>query len=145
MKIAIGSDHAGFPLKEKIKDLLVQKGIEVIDKGCYNTDSVHYPEFGAAVAKAVAAGEAGRGILVCGTGIGMSMIANRFHGVRATLCHDEFTATACREHNNSNLLCLGARVLDELQALKLVEIWLATEYAGGRHQTRLDLIEELSK
>jgi len=145
MKIAIGSDHAGFPLKEKIKELLAQKNIEVIDKGCYDTQSVHYPEFGAAVAKAVAACEVSRGILVCGTGIGMSMIANRFQGVRATLCHDEFTASAAREHNDSNLLCLGARVLDEALAIKLVEIWLSTEYAGGRHQIRLDLIEELSK
>lgn len=145
MKIAIGSDHAGFALKEKIKELLTQKGLEVIDKGCYNTDSVHYPQFGAAVAKAVADCEVSRGILVCGTGIGMSMVANRFHGVRATLCHNEFTATAAREHNDSNLLCLGARVLDEALALKLVDIWLTTEYAGGRHQTRLDLIEELSK
>jgi len=141
--IAIGSDHAGFRLKEKIKDFLRKKGVEFCDFGPENEDPVDYPDFGKKVAKAVSQGEAERGILICGSGLGMTIVANKFKGVRATLCHDEYTAKMSRAHNDSNLLTLGARVLDEETALKIVEIWLDTPFEGGRHLRRLNKIKEI--
>ena len=142
MDIIIGSDHAGFAAKEYIKTLLAARGLTVEDKGCFSEESVHYPEYGKAVARAVAQGEAPRGILVCGTGIGMSIAANKIKGIRAALCHDAFTAKACREHNDANILCLGARVLTLEQIKEIVEIWLDTPFAGGRHALRVAMLEE---
>ena len=139
-KIVIGSDHAGFETKAMLIEMLTARGLEVTDCGCYGTESVNYPEYGIAVAEAVSTGKVSRGILICGTGIGMSIVANKFDGVRATLCKDEFTANACREHNNSNILVLGARVTEPEMIKTITNIWLDTEFAGGRHQTRLDMI-----
>ena len=139
--IAIGSDHAGFKAKEYIKALLEDEGLEYRDFGCYSGESVHYPLYGGAVAKAVAGGECIRGILVCGTGIGMSITANKYAGIRAALCHDVFTAVASREHNDANILVMGARVLNEEQMREIVELWLKTPFAGGRHAERLAMIE----
>ncbi|MDX2470023.1 MAG: ribose 5-phosphate isomerase B [SAR324 cluster bacterium] len=140
--IPIGSDHAGFTLKAKIIELLKNHGFVPQDEGCYDESSVHYPQIGKRVASLVAENRVKRGILICGTGIGMSITANRFKGVRGTLCHDESTASMAREHNDSNLLVLGARVLSEDLALKIVQTWLDTPFAGGRHQDRLNMIEE---
>lgn len=138
MKIAIGCDHGGFELKNAVIDLLKSEGCEILDQGCYNTDSVDYPDFAKAVCRTVAAQEADRGILICGTGIGMSIAANRFNGIRAALCHELFTARMSREHNNANVLCLGARVIGPGLALEVVRTWLHTEFGGGRHQRRID-------
>ena len=145
MKIAIGSDHAGFAAKEEIKKYLEAKGFQVEDKGCYSEESVHYPQYGAAVAKAVQSGEAERGVLICGTGIGMSITANKFAGIRATLCHDGFTAEASREHNNANILVMGARVIDTDMMKHIVDIWFNTAFGGGRNQLRLDMISDREK
>ena len=142
MDIIIGSDHAGFEVKEYVKTLLLERGLTVEDKGCFSTESVHYPIYAKAVAHGVAAGEAPRGILICGTGIGMSIAANKVKGIRAALCHNAFTAQACREHNDANILCLGARVLTQEQIREIVEIWLDTEFAGGRHAIRVAMLEE---
>ena len=145
MKIPIGSDHAAFSAKAAVMKFLQQQGYEPVDMGCFSEESVHYPEFGAKVASAVSRGEYEKGILLCGTGIGMSLVANKFRGVRATLCHDEFTAKACREHNDSNLLVMGARVLSEEEIINITRIWLETEFAGGRHSLRLAMIEALEQ
>ena len=145
MKIAIGSDHAGYEAKEMIKEHLQKKGYELEDMGCHGTDSVHYPIYGAAVAGAVCAGKAERGVLICGTGIGMSITANKFPGIRATLCHDEFTASASREHNDANILVMGARVLEPEMMKTITDIWFSTEFGGDRHQTRLNLISDIEK
>jgi ribose 5-phosphate isomerase B len=138
--IAIGSDHAGFAAKEFIKTLLAKEGLAVQDYGCFDEQSVPYPLFGQAVAEAVAHGECGRGILVCGTGIGMSIVANKYAGIRAALCHDAFTATCSREHNDANILVLGARVLSQEQIKEITKIWLETPFADGRHAERLAMI-----
>ncbi len=143
MKIAIGSDHAGFPLKERIKRFLVDKGHEVIDFGTTSQNSTHYPLFAKEVSLAVQRGEAERGILVCGTGIGMSITANKFKGVRAALCFNEYMARMSRLHNDANVLCLGDRVLGEDLALSIVEVWLETPFEGGRHAKRVELIREI--
>lgn len=140
--VIIGSDHAGFAAKEQVRAYLAAKGIEVVDTGCYSEESVHYPVYAKKVATAVGSGQFRRGILICGTGIGMSMVANRFKGVRAALCHNAFTATACREHNDANVLCLGARVLDFEQMKEIIDLWLETEFAGGRHAERLAMFDE---
>jgi ribose 5-phosphate isomerase B len=141
MKIAIASDHAGYELKEKIKKALEQFHIEYEDLGPAGTDSVDYPDYARPVAEAVQNGF--RGILCCGTGIGMSIAANKFKGVRAALCHDEFTARMCRQHNDANVLILGGRVLKEAgQVAGIVKTWLETAFEGGRHQRRLDKIRE---
>jgi len=143
MKIAIGCDHAAYEEKEAVKAYLAEKGIEVEDKGCYSPERANYPVHGAAVAEAVQKGEADRGILICGTGIGMSIVANKFKGIRATLCHNAFTAQACREHNDSNVLCMGARVIGLDVMKEIVDIWLTTEFGGGRHAERLAIIAEV--
>ena len=143
-KIVIGSDHGGFGLKEIIVTELKRDGVEVYDLGCFNTTSVHYPEIGRQVAQKVADGEYPRGILICGTGIGMSIIANRINRVRATLCHDQLTAKLSREHNNSNILVLGGRILGIETAKAILEVWLKTDFIGGHHQQRLDMIENYS-
>ena len=138
MDLAIGCDHGGIDLKNLVVALLQEEGCRVIDKGCHTHDSVDYPDFAQAVCAAVNSGEVQRGILICGTGIGMSMAANRHPGIRAALCHELFTARMSREHNDANILCLGARVIGPGLALEIVRTWLHTDFAGGRHQTRID-------
>jgi len=139
--IVIASDHAGVDLKVRILEDLRDGGNEIRDLGPADLSSVDYPDFGHKVAAAVVAGEAGTGILICGTGIGMSMTANRHPGVRAALCHDAFTAEMARRHNDANVLCMGARVIGVGVAEQVVRIFLDTPFEGGRHQRRVDLIE----
>ena len=141
--VIIGCDHAAYPLKEAIKAFLTQKGIAVEDAGAFSQASVDYPDFGAKVAGAVSRGDFSRGILLCGSGIGMSMVANRFPHVRAALCTDLFAAIMCRKHNDANVLVLGGRVTGEGLALEMVEAWLDTAFEGGRHQARLDKFDGL--
>jgi len=139
MNVAIGSDHAGIQLKKQIKNLLNKKGISVTDMGTDSTESVDYPEFAAKVARVVADGDYSRGILICGTGIGMSIAANKINGIRAALCHDVFSAKATREHNNSNVLTMGARVIGSDLAKEIVNTWLGTEFSEKkRHQRRIN-------
>ncbi len=143
--IAIACDHAGFQLKTEVVALLNELGVPVKDLGCSNPDeSVHYPVFGKKVVDAILARPQGRGILICGTGLGMSIIANRFPGIRAALCNDVSTAVMSRRHNNANLLVLGGRMLGPQLAREIVQVWLTTPFDGGRHQERLDLLEELA-
>ena len=141
--IVIGCDHAAYDLKEKIKAFMIEKGVEVEDVGAHSEDSVDYPDFGTKVASMVSKGEFERGILLCGSGIGMSMVANRFSHVRAALCSDLFAAIMSRRHNNSNILVLGARVIGDVLALEIVKVWLETPFDGGRHQHRLDKFDEI--
>ena len=141
MKLALGADHAGVAIKDALVAALRAAGHVVTDMGTHGPDSVDYPDFAAAVARAVAAGEAERGVLVCGTGIGMSMTANRFPGGPAAVATTAFMAEATREHNDANVLCLGARVIDPAIAADLVRIFLATPFAGGRHERRVAKIE----
>ena len=142
MKIAIGSDHGGFDYKKAIMTMLETKGYDFKDFGTYTNDSCDYPVFAKSVANAVANGEFDRGILICGTGIGMSITANKFKGIRAALCSDLFSAKATREHNNSNILCLGERVIDKELALKIADIWLETPFSEDeRHIRRIKMIE----
>ena len=141
--IGIGSDHGGFALKEAIKKHLEERGLEYKDYGTYSSASCDYPVYGRAVAKAVAAGECELGILICGTGIGISITANKVPGIRAALCSDCFSAEATRQHNNANILALGARVLGEGLALKIVDTFLDTPFSGDeRHVRRISMIEE---
>ena len=142
-KIIIGSDHAAFQLKETIKSFLRDKGFEVSDQGPESTSSVDYPDFGVKVAALVASGEYKRGILMCGTGIGMSMVANRFPHVRAALCGDVFSAAMSRQHNDANILVLGGRVIGDVLALEIVKTWMSTPFEGGRHQRRLDKVSAI--
>ncbi len=141
MKIFIGSDHGGFFLKEEIVSYLEGKGHIIEDFGCTSADSVDYPDFAQKVCQAVLEEDAAQGILICGTGIGMSIAANRFKGIRAALCHDAFTARMSREHNNANILCLGARVLGVSVVLDMIDVWLDTAFAGGRHAHRLQKMD----
>lgn len=141
--VVIGSDHGGLQLKSVLSEALRQRGLDLRDMGTDNDDSVDYPDFAEKVAAAVSRGEAACGILICGTGIGMSIVANKFPGVRAALVTDEFMAQMAKEHNNANVLVLGGRVLDAPTACRLVGIWLDTAFEGGRHQRRLDKIAEL--
>ena len=141
--IAIGSDHGGFELKQAIMKYLEEKGLAYKDFGTYTTDSCDYPVYGEAVAKAVAAGECDKGIVICGTGIGISIAANKVKGVRAALCGDCYSAEFTRRHNDANVLALGARVLGEGLALKIVETFLSTEFEGGRHARRVALLHEI--
>jgi ribose 5-phosphate isomerase B len=145
MEISIGCDHAGFGLKEKVKQLLEDSPHTVTDRGTFDSNSADYPDFAGQVAQAVSEGRAERGILICGTGIGMSIAANKFTGVRAALCHDLETARMSRQHNDSNVLALGARVLNEDLAQHIVTEWLQTPFDGGRHQRRVDKIAGLEK
>ena len=145
MKIARGADHGGFSLKETIKQHLEEQGHEILDLGTYDTASCHYPVYAEKVARAVAAGQAERGILVCGTGIGMSIAANKIPGIRAAAVSDCFTAQATREHNDANILCLGERTVGPGLAMRIVDTYLAAQFQGGRHQTRLDMIAALEK
>lgn len=138
MKIAIGADHGGFHLKEMIRGLVTDLGHEVNDMGCYSMESVDYPDIAKLVCAQVDTGVMDRGILICGTGIGMSMAANRYQHVRAALCHDHYTARMSREHNNANVLCMGERVIGIGVAEEIVRIWLEIEFSGGRHLGRIE-------
>jgi ribose 5-phosphate isomerase B len=141
--VIIGCDHAAFPLKEKIKAYLEGLGIPVEDVGTDSEQSVDYPDFGIRVARRVSGGDPGRGILLCGTGIGMSMVANRFPGVRAARCGGVFDAAMSRRHNDANILVLGGRVIGEALAMEIVRTWLETPFEGGRHQRRLDKFDRI--
>lgn len=141
MKIALGADHGGFALKEIVKKHLEDKGFEVLDKGCYSTESVGYPVYAKAVANSILNKEADFGILICGTGIGISIAANRFKGIRAALCSNTTMAKLTREHNDANILALGARMTGDVLALEIVDEFLKTEFLGGRHLTRIQAIE----
>ena len=146
MKLAIGCDHGGWELKEEIVKFIKNiKNMEIIDYGTMSKNSVDYPDFGEKVAKAVSAGTVDRGILICGTGIGMSIVANRYPNVRAALCHDHFTAQMSRLHNDANVLAMGERVIGKGVALEMVKTWLETEFEGGRHQMRLDKIRKIEQ
>jgi ribose 5-phosphate isomerase B len=145
MKIAIGSDHAGLCLKKEILNYLNSKGYEVKDYGTYSADSCDYPDFGRLVAEAVAGKEVERGIIVCGTGIGISIAANKVPGIRAAHCTDTFSAHSCREHNDANILALGERITGTGVALEIVENFLTAEFLGGRHGNRVDKITEIEK
>ena len=143
MKIALGADSAGFAMKEKIIAHLNERGFETVDVGAYDSASSHYPEFAYKVATAVSEKEVDFGILVCGTGIGMSIAANKVKGVRASVCSEHFSTKYTRLHNDANVLCLGARVIGEGLAIELVDIFLDTEAEGGRHALRVDMIREI--
>lgn len=143
MKIALGSDHGGINLKSAIKSHLEKKGYEVKDFGTYTKESCDYPDISSTVGNEVAKGNYPFGILICGTGIGIGIAANKINGVRAALCHDTFSAHATREHNNANILTMGERVIGESLALDIVDIFLETEFEGGRHQKRIDKITSL--
>src|SRR5947209_1496049 len=145
MKIALGADHAGFALKDEIKQHLAARGIEVDDRGTSSGDSVDYPDFAQAVGEEVAGQHADFGILVCGSGIGMAIAANKVPGIRAANVADEYQAQMSREHNNANVLALGARILQPQQALAIVDKWLQTPFAGGRHQRRVAKITGIEK
>ena len=143
MKIAIGSDHAGFGLKEVVKQHLEELGHEYKDFGTFDENSVDYPDYAFYVGKAVQSGEYDKGILICGTGIGMSIAANKMAGIRCALCHDMFSAKMTRQHNDSNVLAMGARVIGNTLALKVVDAWLGAEFEGGRHARRVDKISNI--
>ncbi|MFH0920392.1 MAG: ribose 5-phosphate isomerase B [Fibrobacterota bacterium] len=141
-KIIIGSDHAGFLLKEQLREKLSREGFSITDAGTHATHSVDYPVYAKKVALAVQQGEYARGILVCGTGLGMCYTANRFKGVRAALCTSVEMARLAASHNNANILCLGGRIVSENLAFDIVQAWLSTAFEGGRHQHRINLIDE---
>ena len=145
MKIAVGCDHGGLHLKQEIKELLSTLGHEVEDFGTHSTESCDYPDIAEPVAHAVVDGTADRGILICGTGIGIGIAANKIAGARAALCHDTFSAHASREHNNANILTMGERVIGPGLAQDIVTIWLNTEFEGGRHARRIEKISALEK
>lgn len=145
MKIAIGADHAGFEIKEKIKRQLEEMNLEVEDLGTHSIDSVDYPDFGAAVGREVAEGKAAQGIVVCGSGIGIALAANKIRGVRAAQAWSEETARLARQHNDANVLSIGARVVPEAEIPKIVAAWLEADFEGGRHQKRVDKISQLEK
>jgi ribose 5-phosphate isomerase B len=145
MKIALSSDHRGFAAKEHVKEMLHRDGYETQDFGCHSSESCDYPDLGLAAAKAVAAGQCERGIFFCGTGIGMSIVANKVAGVRAALVHDELTAAFARKHNDANVLCLPADLLGEELTRRVVHVWLESHFEGGRHQRRVRKITEFEK
>ena len=141
--IIIGSDHAAYQMKEKIKAYIIKIGVDIEDVGAYSEDSVDYPDFGIKVASSISKGKFERGILLCGTGIGMSMVANKFPHVRAALCNDLFSAGMSRRHNNSNILVMGGRVIGETLAMEILKAWLETPFDGGRHQLRIEKFDNL--
>lgn len=143
MKIALGADHAGYPLKEHLRRFLVAEGHEVTDLGTHSEESTDYPDYAAAVGRAVAGGEAERGILVCGSGIGMAIAANKISGVRAANCFDPYTTALSREHNDANVLAVAGRIAAPPYAEEIVRVFLATPFAGGRHARRTGKIDQL--
>ena len=142
-RIIIGCDHAAYRLKEILKSTLADQGIDVTDVGTHDEASMDYPETGKMVAQKVSSGEYERGILICGTGLGMSMVANKYPHVRAALCNDLFSAAMSRRHNNANILVMGGRVIGDILALEILKTWLETEFEGGRHQRRLDMFDTI--
>ena len=144
-RVAVGCDHAGLELKKAIGALLEQRGFAVEDFGTHGNDSVDYPDFASEVSRRVGSGAAAFGVLVCGTGIGMSIVSNKYRGVRAALCHNEFEARATRQHNDANVLCLGERVVGLGLGLAIAEAFFDTRFEGGRHQRRLDKIADAEK
>jgi len=145
MTVVVASDHAGYRLKEAVKEHLVDLGIAVVDKGTFDEQSVDYPDFGAAAAREVSEGRVPMGILCCGSGIGMAMVANRFQGVRAVQCLDTDTARMARRHNNANVLTMGGRRLAKDHAFEIVDVFLNTEFDGGRHERRVEKIDKSTK
>jgi ribose 5-phosphate isomerase B len=145
MKIAIGSDHGGFELKEFVKDKLLSLGHDVEDFGCHNLDSVDYPDYGSRAAQAVSKKKADRGIVICTTGIGMSMVANKVKGVRAALCHDPWGAKMSRNHNDANVLVLGAAFVGKKLTEEILKVWLSEGFEGGRHQARVEKIMDIER
>jgi ribose 5-phosphate isomerase B len=145
MKIAIATDHAGLELKEKIKDYLKSKNIEVLDFGANSKESVHYPDYVVPLVRAITNKEAQFGILICGTGIGMSIAANKFQGIYAALVHNEFTAKMAKEHNNANILVLGAKIINADLAIKIIDTFLTSTFIGDRHNIRIEKIKEIEK
>ncbi len=145
MKLAIGCDHGGFALKEAIRGHLEQQAVDYEDFGCYNTDSVDYAPIAAKVAHAVAEGKADYGVLICTTGIGISMAANKVKGIRAAVCTNNYSAEMTRRHNNANVLCMGGKMVDEATAMELVDIFIRTPFEGGRHQRRVDQITQIEE
>ena len=143
MKIAIGCDHGGFDLKPDVIEFLKSRAIEVIDLGTNSSESVDYPDYGRAVGETVASKKADLGIVICGTGIGISLAANKVHGIRAAVVSDTFSAKMARAHNNANILAFGARVVGKGLAIEIVKAWLDTEFEGGRHQRRVDKIMDI--
>ncbi|MEK6791173.1 MAG: ribose 5-phosphate isomerase B [Deltaproteobacteria bacterium] len=144
-KIAIASDHAGLELKLDLKEFLKELGLDALDMGVDNDASVDYPDYGSPVAEKVSTGEVKKGVLICGTGVGMSILANKFRGVRAALVSDVYTARMSREHNDANILVIGGRIVGKGLAREILRTWLETKFAGGRHQRRLDKITEIEK
>ncbi len=142
MKLALGWDHGGYELKEKVKKHLTEKGHEVLDLGCYSTESVNYPVYGKAVGNAVVNKEADLGIIICGTGIGISIAANKVKGVRAALCMNTTMARLTKEHNNANVLAMGARMIGDVLALEIVDEFLTAQFQGGRHAERIAMLED---
>ena len=145
MRIALGCDHGGFVLKSAVAETLSGLGAEVVDLGTFDDSSVDYPTYGLAVAEAVASGQCDAGVLMCGTGIGISIAANKVKGVRCGVCHDVFTATMCAEHNNANIIALGGRVVSPELAVKMVSAWLDTPFGGGRHAGRVAKITAIEE
>ncbi len=143
MKIALAADHGGYELKLIVKDYLLEKGYEVLDLGCNSEESVDYPNYGKACGEAVVNGDAEKGIVICGTGIGISIAANKVKGVRCSLCTSLFMAEMARKHNDANVLALGGRTLETELSLNILEVWLTTEFEGGRHQRRVDLLDSI--
>ena len=143
MKIAIGCDHGGIVLKDAVLAVLNEKGIEAEDLGCYTTDSVDYPDYALKVAEEVSQGKADLGIILCGTGIGISIAANKVKGIRAGVAHDLFTAEMTKRHNNANILAMGGRVVSPELAAQMTKVWLETEFEGGRHENRVNKISAI--
>ena len=145
MKIALGCDHGGIAIKPSVVEVLKANGIEIVDFGCNDTSSVDYPDYALKVAEAVSQGKADKGIILCGTGIGISIAANKVKGIRAAVCHDLFTAQMCAQHNDANILSMGGRVISEELAGQMVQVWLDTPFEGGRHTGRVNKISEIEK
>jgi ribose 5-phosphate isomerase B len=145
MRIAIGTDHRGYAIRSKVIELVERLGHEVEDMGTFGPDAVDYPDIASAVSQKVSRGEVDRAILVCGTGLGMCIAANKFHGVRAAPCHDDLTAEMSRRHNDANVLCLSADLLGERLIDRMVELWLSTAFEGGRHARRVEKIQQLEQ
>ena len=145
MKIAIGCDHGGIVLKSAVLEVLNDKGIDSEDLGCFTNDSVDYPDYALKVAEEVSQGKADLGIILCGTGIGISIAANKVKGIRAAVAHDLFTAEMCKRHNNANILAMGGRVISPELAKDMVRIWLDSEFEGGRHLNRINKISEIEQ
>ena len=143
--IAIGSDHGGFELKNHIINYLKEKNIDIKDFGCFDENSVDYPDIAEAVCDSINSGESECGILICGTGIGISIAANKIDGIRAAHCHDVYSTEMTKRHNNANVICMGGRVVGRKLAFRIVDAWLGTEFEGGRHQNRIDKIHALEK